>query len=120
MAWSYGGDPSSSPKDAIRFEIGDVDSQYPMLQDEEIEYAINQESGILAAAARCCEVIARRLALQPNTTIGKTKIDSNTAAQGYSQLAKELRNKATATTGEFLTAGLPEAYFVRGLHDNNQ
>lgn len=118
MVWSYGGDPSSSPKDAVRFEIGDVDSEYSLLQDEEINYAITQESGTFAAAARCSEVLSRRFALQPNTTIGKTKIDGSAAAKLYADLASKLRSKSVVYNATIDSGVISDPIFTKGMHDD--
>ena len=36
--WSYSGDPLDSALDQVRFTIGDTDSEYPLLQHEELEF----------------------------------------------------------------------------------
>lgn len=41
MSWSYSGDPQSSKLDECRFIVGDTDENSPIMQDEEIEYLIN-------------------------------------------------------------------------------
>lgn len=45
MSWNYSGDPSDSLKDECRFLLGDTDADHPILQDEEIEYIINEAGG---------------------------------------------------------------------------
>ena len=46
MAFTYGGNPSKSNKDMLRFYLGDTNSSLPILQDEEIVYVMNQYSNI--------------------------------------------------------------------------
>ena len=41
MSWSYSGNPSSSQLDELRFRIGDTDSTDPQLQNEELQYIID-------------------------------------------------------------------------------
>jgi len=42
MSWTYSGDPTSSPKDELRFLIGDTNSVEPIMQDEELQYLIGK------------------------------------------------------------------------------
>ena len=106
MSWTYSGEPGSSPKDAVRFEIQDTDEEAQLLQDGEIEYAIAQEAlevaegealsegGLYASSARCCEVLARLFAMQANETSGSIKTSFDEQARTYSERAQELRAKA--------------------------
>lgn len=105
MTWTYSSDPSSSEKDAVRFEVQDTDINAQLLQDEEIAYALAQEPGVLGAAARCCEALARRFAAQADTTVGSLKKTNSTAAEGYAERARELRARAVASTSAPWTGG---------------
>jgi len=42
MSWSYSGDPSTSPIDALRFLISDTDESSPIMQDEELQFLITE------------------------------------------------------------------------------
>ena len=94
MAWSYGGDPGADEKDAVRFEIPDTDQAMHLVSDEEITYALTKESGILGAAALCCEVVARRFAQQADIGTGDTKLTYSKQAENLADRAKELRARA--------------------------
>lgn len=100
--WSYSGNPATSTTDAVRFEIQDTDPKAELLQDEEIDYALSQEGGsepsqgdILAAAARCLEVLSRRFAAQADTEEGSLRTTYSKMAITYSQRAVDLRNRAS-------------------------
>lgn len=109
MTWTYTGDPSVSDIAAVRFEIQDTNANNPLLQDAEVAYAVLQETGqaasldgvvlidgpLYAAAARCCEVLARQFAMQADTETGTLKATYSTAAQTYATRAAELRAKAS-------------------------
>jgi hypothetical protein len=104
MPFSYSGDPSSSDKDAVRFEIQDTDSSAPLLQDEEINWTLDDEAGdqlprtpagVFSAAARCCEALSRRFAMQADTVVGSLTTTYSRMAENYAERAKELRAKAT-------------------------
>lgn len=43
--WTYSGNPASSSKDECRFLIGDTNEQFPIMQDEEIDYLISEAGG---------------------------------------------------------------------------
>lgn len=49
--WSYAGDPSASPRDEVRYRIGDIDETNPLLSDEEIDYELAQAGDDVLAAA---------------------------------------------------------------------
>ena len=42
MSWSYSGNPKDSPIDEVRFLVGDTNKNEPILQDEEIQYLIDE------------------------------------------------------------------------------
>lgn len=97
--FSYSGDPASSPKDAVRFEVQDTNEKTAFLQDAEVVYAILTETGeeepdargILCASARCCEVIARQLSRQADEIVGSLGATYSKSAAGFTARAKELR-----------------------------
>ena len=113
MTWSYSGDPSSSPNDAVRFEVQDVLNTAQLLQDEEIAYAIAQEAGVepsggftqaevLSSAAHCCEALVRRFSMQADTQVGQLKVTYSRAAAGFAQRAVELRLRAQGMQGPYV------------------
>jgi hypothetical protein len=42
MSWSYSGNPKESPIDEVRFLVGDTNEREPIMQDEEIQYLIDE------------------------------------------------------------------------------
>lgn len=60
MAWTYTGDPADSPRDAVRFYVGDTNFNDQLLQDEEIAFALTHSADPLAAAARCARALASK------------------------------------------------------------
>jgi len=126
MAWNYSGDPSTSTKDAIRFEIGDTDQSWKLLEDEEIEYALKVEPNWIAAAARCCESIARRFAREADQRLGPSYVYKRQRSEAYKELAQELRRRSSSgmyvggvRQGEDLLDGhLRQPSFKRGMMGN--
>jgi hypothetical protein len=100
--WSYSGDPQSSVRDAVRFEVQDTNPKSHLLENEEIEYAIAEEAPsltpttaeVLSAAARCMEALARLFRMQADTEVGSLKTDYVKQAAGYDEQAVKLRVKA--------------------------
>jgi hypothetical protein len=105
LTWSYSQDPANSPGDAVRFEMQDVFSNAPLVQDEEVSYALIEEAGpltaggytqgqIFSAAARCCEALVRRFSMQADAEVGSLRLNYSKQAAGFAERAKELRAKA--------------------------
>lgn len=131
MVWLYSGDPGSSPRDAVRFEIGDTDSRDPLLQDAEVAYALKVEANIYGAAARCCESIARRFARQADYALGTHRVSASQRSEAYAKLGRELRLRATSSNAPSAggisrreglldrTSDLKEPAFTRNLMANS-
>jgi len=97
MAWSYSGNPAASDKDAVRFEIPDTDEAAQLVSDDEIAYALAEEGGTVGAAARCCEIVARRYAQQADVATGDVKLTYSQQAKTLAVRAKELRSLANGS-----------------------
>lgn len=74
----------------MRFEIPDTEEPF-MLGDAEISYALEEEESLLGAAARCCEVIARKYAQQADIATGDAKLTYSAQAETLAKRAEELR-----------------------------
>lgn len=99
MTWSY--DPAAvatNPVYQIRFELQDTDQSEMLLQDEEITYLLQIESGLLQASARGAEVIARLFARQADSVQNPTvKLEFKSRVRAYKDLALTLRKRASAS-----------------------
>lgn len=95
MTWSYSGDPTSDPKDEVRFLIGDTDSDDQLIEDEEINYLLDKEGGIiLEAAARAAGAIAAKFAREADKDIGDYSISASQRAEAYRELEKALSKES--------------------------
>lgn len=90
MSWTYSGDPSLSPKDAVRFAIGDTIISEPLLQDEEINYIISTNSSIADSAYYACIGIVAKLSRLADKSVGKVKIRYSQKVTQYQKLADKL------------------------------
>ncbi len=93
MAWTYTGDPSSSPKDEVRFLVGDTDDGDKLLRDEEITYALAKTGGVITASIRCCEMIMAKFSRLADESVGPLRIDYSQKSKGYRAMISQLRER---------------------------
>jgi predicted membrane-bound mannosyltransferase len=91
--WSYTGNPATSDRDAVRFLVGDTDDRDQLVADEEIAWALTDQTAVRAAAAVVCETIAARFAREADTTINTPNGLAQT--QAYSQRSRAYRTMAS-------------------------
>jgi hypothetical protein len=108
MVWTYSQNPALSAKDAVRFHSGDTDSADPLVSDEEIAFALGEESTAVLAAAAICEALAARFARQVDKSVGDLRLSLNQKAQAFAAKAEALRERA-ATAVEPYAGGLSQS-----------
>ena len=98
--WSYNiGTPSESPKDQVRFLIGDTDSTDQLLQDGEIIYLLGQYNGaIFESSIRACEAIQAKFSRMADESVGSVKISFSQKAKGYERLKATLIQRIATET----------------------
>lgn len=95
MSWSYDPDQlQTDPKDQVRFLVGDVVESQPLVQDEEIMFALDQAKNVYDAAALICESIAGMFSRQVDRQTGDVRTSFSQRAKAYAERAKEFREKA--------------------------
>jgi hypothetical protein len=107
VAWTYSGDPASSPKDETRFLSGDTISTDPLVSDEEIAWAIAKFTSTQIAAAACCRSIAAKFARQADTTNASLSISASQRSKAFLDLAKKLDPSGLSDS----SPGEPYPYF---------
>jgi len=96
MSWTYSANPTSSPKDAVRFLIGDTDDTNPLVEDEEIYFNLGEvNDSIYRAASNTCYNLAAQftgISQSESKTVGGLSISKSYGdkAQRYERLAKDL------------------------------
>ena len=99
MPWSY--DPAQLGTNEvyqIRAEIQDTDPEDPQLLDEEIAFAISLERNYWAAAARCAEMIGRKVLRKADVRLGRAMMVTYTKmAEQWFSMARMLRTKSLGT-----------------------
>ena len=106
MAWTYSGDPSGSARDAIRFLIGDTDTNDELLNDAEIAWINNQvtgsdtaTTGIYTVAVRACLTIASKFSRMADKSVGDLSVSMAQKAHAYRDQANTLKSLALAEGG---------------------
>lgn len=91
MAWSYSGNPSTTPKDTVRYLTGDTDNARQLASDEEIGWALEDQNGdVYKAGASVLEALASRYALKADKTVAGLSINYGTLAERLAARAKDL------------------------------
>lgn len=131
MSFSYDVGRLDVTLNRLRFEIGDTDSDRPLLANEEIELIVSEYSTLSQRAAKCCRMICTKLSGEPTSF----KIE------GYSESYKDMYSRYESLAQGFEqrgTGGGPWAgsydvdfkdateedtdivapFFKRGMHDN--
>lgn len=87
MPFTYSEDPTSSPKDALRFAIGDTRACTSLLSDAELLYILAASNGNLGAAAvRATEAMISRCNAMVDETVGSV---SRSFSQRLANLTKQ-------------------------------
>jgi len=129
--FTYSGDPANSPRDAVRFLVGDTNLLRPLLDDREIDYAIAQNPNPNLAAALLSEHLFGKFAAQADITVGPVSKSFSKAAELMKAKADQLRAEACRNARPSFPAiavsskrvleentDLTKPSFVIGLADN--
>ena len=117
----------------IRLEIGDTDSDRPLLNDEEIEQIISEYDNFNMRVGKCCRLICSLFAAGPKSikmegfteTYGDSYVDFLKKATYYESLGGGGGTPwAGSTDVDFKDAteedtSLVSPSFTRGMHDNH-
>jgi len=96
MSWTYSANPGSSPKDTVRYLIGDTNIDNQIVQDEEIYFNLGEVNNepYRAASNTCFNLAAffTGAAQSESKSVGGLSISKSLGdrAQRYERLAKDL------------------------------
>ena len=89
MSWTYSGNPSTSDIDAFRFMLKDTIEDDPLLQNEEIQYILDNFKSSNARLATGYRQCAATLARKPlKRSLGPQSEDNTKRLQFYENMAK--------------------------------
>lgn len=94
MSFTYSDDDLSTDLAKVRLQIDDTVAASALLTDEEIQYAIDDEPNVVAAAARSAEFILAKFAKDFNWEGDGTRIDKVARTRMYKEMVTSLRTKA--------------------------
>lgn len=115
MTWFYGNSPSTSTddgrRDSVRVLIGDTDSSDQQITDEEILFALTENSkNVYFAAAQSARMIASKYARLVNVEFEGVSTDYHQRQDHYQKLALVLDQDAKSKGGAL---GSPVAGGIR-------
>lgn len=95
MAWTYTSDPSNVERDAVRFLVGDTDSDDPLISDEEIAFFLSEfPQSAYHAAAEVADSIAAKFAREVSHSGDGLSYSAEQLQSNYADLAARLRRQA--------------------------
>uniref|UniRef100_A0A6M3M8X2 Uncharacterized protein n=1 Tax=viral metagenome TaxID=1070528 RepID=A0A6M3M8X2_9ZZZZ len=130
MTFTYDVSKLTEELNRIRLEIGDTDSNRPLLDDEEIEQIISEIDSFNQQVAKCCRLVCSLFASEP----------SSVRIEGFSENYKEAHDHFMKMAEHYERLGgggpwsgshddafkeateantsLVPPFFKRGMHDN--
>jgi hypothetical protein len=98
VTWTYSGNPGSTPKDAVRFLIGDTDKDDQLLQDGEVAWVLGMFNNTPAnAAIYCCDHIISKFSRMADESVGQVRISYSQKSKAYRELRKDLVYRLATT-----------------------
>ena len=80
MTWTYTM-PIATDLDRVRFMTGDTVESDPLLQNEEIAYALSVFADVRLAAALCLRTLIAKCAREGNVSVGEVSVSSSRSQQ---------------------------------------
>ena len=120
-------DPAESDKDLVRFYVGDTDSTWELLQDEEILLVLSQQVSFVdkdtalpdietyRAAATCADALCAFYARFVDTRNKSLQVSAGTRFDHFKTLARRLWSKAGVTISEDGRQAVVAGLFAGGL-----
>lgn len=134
MTFTYGGDPSNSTLEAIRFYSQDTNADDAFLSDEEINYIVAQWGAVtdnpMYLAAACCETISAKFARELSYSADGVSVAANELQDKFTRLAESLRDQYKSLdvgdgpdvggilVGERYDSSIKPLTWAKGQHDN--
>lgn len=124
MTWTYSGDPASSSRDAVRFWIGDTDTDDQLLNDEELDFLLAAaDDNIGAAAMNAVRGLIGKFARMVDRSHGDLSVRASQRAAQYRDLLKTLSARFDTAAAYVSVNGVASTYetdndkFWIGMHD---
>ena len=127
MTWSYDETDldkttASGRLNVVRLLLGDTDTTDQLIQDEEINFYLSENSDdVYGAAVDAAESLAAKFARDVNRQVGDLAIEAETKMVHFVALAERLRKQARKSSprgGIFIGNDKDQRLFNVGMHDN--
>src|SRR5690606_25432890 len=109
VTWTYSGDPSSTDRDAVRFLIGDTDTDDPQVSDEEIDYLLTSHGSVNAAALGAARAILARYSRLVDKSVGDLRLSYSQRVSGYKTLVASLQQRVAMAVATPFAGGLSKS-----------
>lgn len=97
MAFTYTAG-STTDRNRVRLEIGDTEINRALFQDAEIDDLITQETTVLGASAKACEILAVRFARDFDFSADGASFDKAKVSEQYAKMGRRLRARARGSS----------------------
>ena len=90
MSWNYSGNPGDSPRDKVRFLVGDTCEDQQLVSDGEIAWAVSNQPTEGLAAALVLRALAARFSRLVTAKVGDVSKNCGEMAKAFKVRADEL------------------------------
>ena len=97
--WTYDYEFETESRDRVRFLVGDVDPARKLIDDREIEHAVEVQPNEQLAAATLADMLCGVFAQAANVSVGQVKKDFGGVAEQFCAKAMQLRREACKRAG---------------------
>lgn len=102
IQFTYENDPSKSALDATRFFVGDTDCRRPLLDDREVQFALDQvQQAPVLAAIILLNTLANRYARESDVTVGAVSKSLGQVSDVFRKRALDLEDDNSRTALPF-------------------
>lgn len=96
MSWTY--DPTQlqdSPLMQVRLVLGDTDAEDPLMENEEIQFYLDETGDVQHASIRCIDTALARIAAIPDYKLGPYQESTGNRVLFLTSLRKRLEEEGT-------------------------
>ena len=106
MTWTYSpAGIAASTMMQVRYLVGDTVATDPLVQDEEINFALSQRPSIYGAAAMACRSLAARMAREADVVDKDLRTTLSAKSKAFARMAADYENKASSRSAARPYAG---------------
>lgn len=104
--FTYSGNPASSSRDAVRFALGDTNSNEPIFTDSEIDWLLVEQGSINEAALAGAQAAVAKYARHVTSAPQDERKDLATRLEHFESLVKQLSAKRSKRVTGIYAGGI--------------